>query len=208
MRAWYALAGLLLASGCSEQSEPRAAAAARDVAELTAADSARVLAEGGAIATTVAQGLAQRLQAELATAGAAGAVDFCARTALALTDSLVAATAAHEVKRTSSRIRNPRNTPDDYERMALAWFDSVRTTTGVLPAAHVQLAGEDELRFYRPLLIAPFCTQCHGAPEQLDPEVRRILAERYPADQATGYVEGDMRGVIRVSLPQASLQPR
>lgn len=170
---------------------------------LAAEDSARAVDEGGAIAGAVAAGLVQRLQAELATAGAAGAVDFCARTALALTDSLVAEQpAGTAVRRTSTRIRNPANAPDGLESVALAWFDSVRAATGAIPQSLVQYAGPDEVRFYRPLVVQPFCTQCHGPADELAPGVQAILDERYPDDRATGYHEGDLRGVIRVSLPR------
>jgi hypothetical protein len=192
---------LLLLGGCAE-SDGRTGQVPAEPA-LLAADSARVLEEGGAIAAAVAQGLASRLQAELAAQGPAGAVDFCARTALGLTDSLVRVhPTAMAVKRTSLRIRNPQNAADALEREAIAWFDSMHAATGEWPAAHVQAAGAGEVRYYRPLMIAPFCTTCHGAAEQIDPGVRQILAERYPEDQATGYREGDMRGVIRVSLPR------
>ena len=169
---------------------------------LSAADSAAILTRGGAIATTVAQGLAQRLQAQLAENGAAQTLDFCSRTALVLTDSLTADQPGVSVKRTSTRIRNPRNQPDEHEQLALAWFDSARAASGALPAAYVQAVSAAEARFYRPLVIAPFCIQCHGTVEKLDPEVRAALQERYPNDRAIGYQEGDLRGVIRVSLPR------
>ena len=205
MNGNHVLIALLLLGGCAEPARdaPAAERGGLEPAVPTAADSARAIEEGGAVATAVAQGLAQRLQARLRADGAAGAVDFCARTALALTDSLLAAhPQASAVRRTASRIRNPQNAPDEHERAALAWFDSVRAATGALPAAHVQAVGADEIRFYRPLVIAAFCTECHGAPGLMDPEVVRIIAARYPVDQATGYREGDMRGVIRVSLPR------
>jgi hypothetical protein len=192
---------LLLLGGCAEGERETAQVPAESA--LTAADTARVLEEGGAIATAVAQGLAGRLQAELAAEGPAGAVDFCSQTALGLTDSLVSVhPTAMAVKRTSMRIRNSQNAPDALEREAIAWFESMRAASGEWPAAHVQAAGAGEVRYYRPLMIAPFCTTCHGDAEQIDPQVRQILAERYPEDQATGYREGDMRGVIRVSLPR------
>ena len=170
---------------------------------LSANDSLDALTRGGAIATTVAQGLAQRLQAQLKEKGAAGALDFCSQTALVLTDSLTADQPGVNVKRTSTRIRNPRNQPDEHERLALAWFDSARAASGALPAAYVQPVSATEARFYRPLVIAPFCTQCHGEVEKLDPQVRAALQQRYPNDQAIGYKEGDVRGVIRVSLPRS-----
>jgi hypothetical protein len=202
MRVRSAFLALLLLGACGRQPDADGSASAPPP-PLGPEESARAAAEGGAIAGAIAQGLAQRLQAELERAGAAGAVDFCAREALALTDSLVGTTEATAVRRTSTRIRNPRNAPDALERVALAWFDSVHAATGELPPSYVQAAGEDEVRFYRPLTIAPFCTSCHGTPDAIQPEVRRMLDERYPGDRATDYEAGDLRGVIRVSLPRA-----
>ena len=183
----------------------RAEAASADaVVALSAADSAATVQRAEPLASALAQGLAQRLQARLASDGAAGAVDFCSIAAMALTDSLAAEIDdAATMKRTSTRIRNPANAPDALEARALAWFDSVRAATGELPSHHVQ-ATDDEVRYYRPLVTAPFCTQCHGPLEELDPAVRAILAERYPADRAVGYRAGDLRGVLRVSMPHTA----
>jgi hypothetical protein len=177
-----------------------------DALALSAADSAAALQQGGAIATVVAQGLAQRLQAELKHAGATGAVDFCAQNALMLTDSLLRdQPAGVQVKRTSARIRNPRNRADSAEAVAIAWFDSMRIAAGQLPGAYLQVVSGQEVRFYRPLIVAPFCTECHGPRDSSPHGVRRILQKRYPNDQATGYHAGDLRGVIRVSLPRKEL---
>jgi hypothetical protein len=193
-----AIVSVLLCFGCANADR-----AADPRLRLTAADSALASEQGGAIATTVAQGLAQQLQARIAEDGAPGAVDFCARTALALTDSLTAAFPGVTVKRTTMRLRNPHNVPDDLEMSALLWFDSIQDAGQELPPALVQVVGPREVRFYRPLVIAPFCTECHGSRAAMDPEVRRLISERYPDDQAFDYQPGDLRGVIRVSLPRA-----
>lgn len=175
------------------------------VPALTAADSAAALEQGAAIAGAVAQGLAQRLQAQLKEEGAVGAVDFCSKAALALTDSLVATQPSGvRIKRTSTRIRNPRNLPDAHEQRALAWFDSTQSAAGRIPQSYIQSVSAAEVRFYKPLVIAPFCTQCHGGANQIEPRVQKILDERYPEDRAVGYKSGDLRGVIRVSLPRAA----
>lgn len=48
--------------------------------------------------------------------------------------------------------------------------------------------------------IAPLCLNCHGDKNMLSEEVSAQLANLYPEDKATGYREGDFRGVIRVSV--------
>lgn len=206
MKATPAIVLVVLAAACGEAPKSSDEAPAPSVVAapiLTAADSAAAVQQGSAIAGSVAQGLAQRLQAELKEKGAYGAVDFCSKTALVLTDSLVATQPAGvSIKRTSNRIRNPLNRPDTLEAEALAWFDSVHAATGKIPQAYVQAVSTDEVRFYKPLVIAPFCTQCHGGAGQIEPRVQKILNERYPEDRAVGYKPGDLRGVIRVSMPR------
>jgi len=39
---------------------------------------------------------------------------------------------------------------------------------------------------------------CHGAPEQLKPEVRQQLQTLYPADQGVGYAVGQIRGAMTI----------
>jgi hypothetical protein len=50
-------------------------------------------------------------------------------------------------------------------------------------------------------MVAPMCVACHGPADRLDPDVQAILLERYPDDQATGYEPGDLRGVVRATVP-------
>ena len=197
---WLTLALVLVAPACDSRSQPDETPT-HDRAASAVSDSA-IMMRGSQIATAIAQGLAGRLQTKLEQEGPAGAVDFCSRTALALTDSLTAAYPGTTVKRTSLKIRNPKNAPDRFEQTALAFFDSVRTAGGSLPQAYVQPVSDDEVRFYRPLVVMPFCTKCHGTTEALGPGVQAILQERYPEDQAIGYQAGDWRGVIRVSMPR------
>jgi hypothetical protein len=51
-------------------------------------------------------------------------------------------------------------------------------------------------------MVQERCLQCHGDPAKFTPEVRKILASRYPADMATGYKAGDLRGMLSVRVRQ------
>jgi hypothetical protein len=48
---------------------------------------------------------------------------------------------------------------------------------------------------------------CHGPQESMSPELQKLLKERYPSDQATGYAAGQWRGLIRVSVGDAPPRP-
>lgn len=112
-----------------------------------------------------------------------------------------------EVGRTSLRVRNPANAPDNFERRWLESLAALHAAGELLDevARVVETEGGGrELRYLKPIVIgAELCLRCHGAEAQLDPEVRRILAKRYPEDRATGYELGDLRGAmtVRVALP-------
>lgn len=116
-----------------------------------------------------------------------------------------------EVGRTSLRTRNPANRPDAFEHRWLERLEALHAA-GELPpevARVVPVPGDgdgaaQELRYLKPIVIgSDLCLRCHGPRDGLDPEVRRILDERYPDDEATGYAEGDLRGVVTVRVPLA-----
>jgi hypothetical protein len=172
--------------------------AERDAAGA-ATDSAAFVAQADAAAQELMRSLGGRLTAALAEGGAAHAIEFCSTVAMPLTDSVAAAHGV-EMQRVTTRTRNPVNTPDAVDRMAISHFE-LTVREGGMPTGHVERGPDGRLRYYRPLLVNAMCVQCHGPADGLAPEVVRALQSRYPDDQATGYAENDVRGVIRVVQP-------
>ena len=156
------------------------------------------------VAVAAADALVGTLQPELAAAmergGTVEAIGICAERAQELTGEVESRFAAEgvRVRRTALRVRNPVNAPDAYER---EWMESVGGANPAPDVAVVGTAAGDELRYLRPLITAELCVRCHGLVEQIDPTVREVIGERYPADQATGFVVGEMRGIISVLVP-------
>ncbi len=179
---------------------------AATIVESTSAESvdSASLATARGAATALGQGLMKQLLARLETAGADSALAFCADSAQALTSRYQVA--GVDVHRTSLRVRNPSNAPDSAEARVLAYLETLKTA-GTLPSEFVEVRrsgnGTRELRYFRPVTIAAGCLNCHGTVEQITPSIRAALAERYPNDEAVGYAEGDLRGVVavRVALP-------
>ena len=94
-----------------------------------------------------------------------------------------------EVGRTSFRVRNPNNRPQ-------AWAQPIVEQRYNKP---LFMAGpHGDYVFMAPIKLAEVCVSCHGAPEQIPVEVRNKLAERYPEDEAVGFVAGGLRGWIWV----------
>ena len=178
----------LMAAGCAPGAE----------VEPTAAAAGTALAR----ARSATEELGGRLKAELGVQLASGtpaiAIDVCSQIAPAATREL-----SHdglEIRRTSLRHRNPGNAPDPWERAALERYAEIVAGGGQPGELHEVDAAGGELRYLRPIMVGGSCLLCHGAEEQLDPQVRQRLAERYPEDRATGFAAGDLRGAFSVRV--------
>lgn len=132
--------------------------------------------------------LRQHLMQGMQNGGPVAAVDVCNLKALPLLDSLSAAYGVR-IARTSLQLRNPANAPDSLEREMLLLYAEkwpsgdknpkvLRTTTGV--------------RYFRPIGTLALCLSCHGEPEGA---LKERLTSLYPTDAATGYREGQFRGL-------------
>jgi len=168
-------------------------------------DSADDYAEERARAEKAAASLLAELKPKLQQALGAGppedGLNLCAHVAQSISTE-VQEREGVVVRRTSLKVRNPANVPDEEER---AWLEAVRERK-VLPTegeAWISRGpdGGKELRFVRPIVMAKMCLQCHGDPEQLSPAVRKLLKKLYPDDRATGYKAGDLRGIVSVRVP-------
>ena len=147
---------------------------------------------GEKIASDLIRTLGGELKKALSEKGPAGAVKYCNLKALPLTEQ-VEKKYKVKIKRTSKKIRNPKNKPDKWELSALEFFEKN-------PDAkyYVQKLPDGRIRFYKPLKIKPLCLTCHG--KNISEDVLAVLKEKYPDDKARGYEVGDLRGVIRVEF--------
>jgi hypothetical protein len=165
-------------------------------------DAARAVDQARATARQLGDELRTLLVSELEARGFEGAVLVCAEKAQARTEEIKKAS-GRDVRRVTLRPRNPTNTPDPWERKALEDFD--RLPVKSRPSAErievVTEGGHRTLRFLKPLVTGSTCLVCHGDPVTIPPEIRAILATRYPHDRATGFGEGDVRGAISVRIP-------
>ncbi len=106
-----------------------------------------------------------------------------------------------KLKQTSLNIRNPSNAPDEWERKILESFKSnkLQKAKGV---GEIQDTGNMKVyRYLKPLYVSKPCLECHGAKENIRPEISEFLEKRYPDDNALGYKKGDLRGGISMIIP-------
>ena len=98
--------------------------------------------------------------------------------------------------RTSDRLRSPTNAPRPWAAPLVKAHagQSARTVEGFA----VDLG--EKIGVLRPIAERPVCAGCHGP--LLAPGVKSALQERYPADRATGFANGEIRGWFWVEIPK------
>jgi hypothetical protein len=108
-----------------------------------------------------------------------------------------------KAKRTSLKVRNPLNAPDDYEKAIMERFEAL-SLEGSLPVERIEFRGTGGAGVYRytkPIVVDQRCLACHGAPGQISESVRIFIEDRYPKDRAKGYKAGDFIGIVSVMIP-------
>jgi hypothetical protein len=135
--------------------------------------------------------LKKRVVEELGKGGPVSAVAVCSVEAPMLATTIRGETGV-ALGRSSLRLRNPANVAPGWVQ---AWLvaQGERPAAGVVPLATVV---DGKARVIKPIAVEAPCLVCHGPKETLAPDVRAELATRYPADTASGYVLGDLRGAL------------
>jgi len=155
--------------------------------------------------------LGKELKGELTQAieqgGPVAAISVCKDRAPAIAARLSEQSGA-KVSRTALRVRNPSNAPDELQRAVLEQFAEQLATVpagaaapGGPPEAVFEIKGANgiERRYMRAIPTDALCLTCHGA--TLSPELATVIKRDYPADAATGFAQGQLRGAFSVIWP-------
>jgi hypothetical protein len=148
------------------------------------------------------QDLKAALQQAMKEGGPVNAIAVCNEKAPAIATEM-STRKGWRVARTSLKVRNQANAPDDWERTVLEDFEK-RKAQGDKPEAmeHYEIVknnGKQVFRYMKAIPTVEICTTCHG--EQIGDEIAAKLKELYPADQATGFKPGDLRGAFTITQP-------
>lgn len=154
--------------------------------------------KGQFIAQESFKALSGELQSAVARGGLEEALNYCKLNALPLTDSLASFHNA-SIKRTSLRFRNIENKPDSLELAVMVDY-SEDLKLGIQPKPRV-IEDANHARFFAPIPTKAFCLNCHGVPgKDISEEINMQLTELYPEDNATGFAEGDLRGIWSITF--------
>lgn len=158
-------------------------------------DTADILKKGDTITTHVQKLLLANVMTAMSDGGPVNAVSFCNIHAISLTDSL-AKDYNCIIQRVSDKYRNPANKLNGKDAEVLANLTSSNSTKPVI------VSESGRLVYYKPIKIAiPACLKCHGqAGKEIDAKTMEIISHKYPDDLATGYKEGDLRGLWKITF--------
>ncbi|MBD3793847.1 MAG: DUF3365 domain-containing protein [Campylobacterales bacterium] len=117
------------------------------------------------------------------------AMGVCSAIAMDMTNSYNATTTDTKVRRTALKYRNPKNQPDATDVKVM---EQLQGTVDFKPVA---IDAGDHYRVYKPLQMEKPCLICHGDLDEMKPEVVKMIKTNYPKDMATGFIEGEFRGV-------------
>jgi len=150
--------------------------------------------KGMIIAKSTFKTFKSKIKEKAAQGGLPAVVNFCHENAMKLTDSMGK---AHNViiKRTSHKLRNPQNKPDIDEEAVLNEYLKLQEENKPMEPV-VLKDSKGFVHFYAPIKLKKECLKCHGTPgKEIPDNIFKLIKTNYPEDQATGFKEGDLRGI-------------
>ena len=165
-------------------------------------DLAARVGAGRAAIKSFAGALQEQLKSAMAAGGPTAAIEVCEIAAPA-----IAAEASEDrgwtIGRTSLKLRNPDNAPDQWELSVLRDFEARKAAgenpAGIDHAEFVVRGGKRTFRYMKAIGTRAVCTVCHGT--AIAPEVAAALDALYPEDRARGFEVGDIRGAFSITQP-------
>lgn len=182
----YLIISLLLVSiiSCTEKKE---------TTDLSALKS-----KGDSLIAQTFDTLRNTLLSTIGEKGFPGAVSFCNTKALSLTNTYAAE--GITIKRTSDKLRNPANRPDNMEQEILSAYLQMKEDKQELKPV-LKKDTEGNHHYFKPILLQAMCSNCHGDKNtQIKPDTWEVIRLQYPADAAYNYKEGDLRGIWHLTF--------
>ncbi|HEX4911205.1 MAG TPA: DUF3365 domain-containing protein [Permianibacter sp.] len=172
---------------------------------LAAEPDAATLAQARARADQAISEMQRQLKLELQTAlqqgGGVAAIRVCRERAPAIATQMNQRFGV-TIRRTSERWRNPANAPDTFESGVLKQFAAAAAAAPDVNQLRFEEvlngSGAPRLHVMQAIALQGPCVMCHGS--ELSDEIRDSLRLLYPADHATGFQPGELRGAFSVSV--------
>lgn len=145
--------------------------------------------------------LGGRLISAIKSGGPVEAIKVCRDEAPGIAAQMSGQSGA-EVGRTAIRVRNPDNAASEIQLSIMQGFERDAASGSAKAPEHFEVAADGSARYMKAIVMQQKCLACHGA--KLAPEIKTSISESYPADQATGFEEGDLRGAFVIEWPSGT----
>lgn len=155
--------------------------------------------KGNEISQASFKALSEKLTEQMKMGGPAKAIPFCNVEAMSLTKQL-----SEEfnvtIKRTSDKLRNQENKPSEREQEIINNYQKlISEKQEITPIAEVD--DNNNKHYYAPIKLKANCLACHGIVDEfVSVKTDSIIKSLYPNDKATGYNEGDLRGIWSITF--------
>lgn len=105
------------------------------------------------------------------------------------------------ISRTSLKVRNPSNQPDDWEKQILENFEKRKSDGEALKTMSAYEYDGETFKYMKPIPMMGMCASCHGSnvPKPLYEHIQKF----YPDDKAIGFKPRDIRGAFVVKINQS-----
>lgn len=155
--------------------------------------------KGKEIAQATFKELSTNLMAQMKAGGPAQAIPFCKLQAAPITNALSNKYNV-VIKRTSNKLRSCNNDPSERELEIMDTYEQLMLENKELTPI-VEIDKNQKKHFYAPIKIQANCLTCHGKlNETLTVKTDSIIKSIYQFDIATGYNEGDLRGLWSITF--------
>ena len=142
------------------------------------------------------------LQSAIKEGGPVHAIDVCEEVAPGISGKL-STKSGWAVGRTALKVRNPRNSPSVRERAVLMDFkqraENGESLKGMEDATIIQEGNRRYLHYMKAIPTANVCLTCHGS--DVSGDLKKAIDASYPADAATGFEQGELRGAFTFVKP-------
>jgi hypothetical protein len=159
---------------------------------------AELLSLGDSITRIAFMELSAELTAAMSEKGVPHALQHCNTHALNITKEVSFRYKA-AISRVSDRYRNQANAANEMETTLMKEYRQ-QILAGNKPVHQLIHTSDGKTIYYKPILLQPQCMVCHGSKEQIGAENMLIIKNLYPGDLATGFKEGDLRGLWKVEF--------
>ncbi len=164
----------------------------------------QALKQGDIISKNSQKAIGGKLKMAIQQGGVVSAIGFCNASVSSIVDSLKSNFNA-DIKRTSLKLRNPNNAPNNKEKQLLEAYQYSFDKKSPIKESTQEL-DDGTILYTKPIFIKPLCLNCHGkSGETLNQNTYTKIKELYPNDSAINYNTGDLRGMWSIKLTKKML---